>query len=89
MTRQDTAYKQSESFEVFKTAVSCRRKRMCQSQIPCRWKVLHVPDSVHVGYKIQGVWAVNHVEVVLIWKERTLGLLEHMLVATAVGEKRI
>ena len=42
-----------------------------------------------VQYKISGVWAVKHVEVVVIWKGRTFGVLGHMLVATTVGEKEI
>ena len=55
MTRQHTANKLSESFEVFKTAVleftnsaGHVAKRMCQSWIPCRWKVLQVQHCVQV-----------------------------------------
>ena len=40
-----------------------------------------------VQYKILGVRVVMHVEVVVIWKGRTFGLLEHMLVDTTVGKR--
>ena len=62
---------------------------MCQSWIPCRWKVLQVQHSVQGQYKSPCVSAVKHVEVVVIPKGRIFGLLGHMLVATTVGEKGI
>ena len=93
--RQHTTNKLSESFEVFKNSgvgvYECGghvAKRMCQSWIPCRWKVLQVQYSVQGQYKSPCVSAVKHVEVVVIRKGRTLGLLGHMLVATTIVRQK-
>ena len=95
MTRQHTANKLSESFEVFKKqrCWSLRMRRACRQKDASKLDAMQVESvagpaqCAGVQYKSPCVSAVKHVEVAVIWKGRTFGLSGHMLVATTVGEK--
>ena len=68
---------------------ACRKKDVSKLDPMQVESVAGPVQCAGVQYKISGVWAVKHVEVVVIWKGRTFGLSGHMLVATTVGEKGI
>ena len=95
MTRQHTSNILSESFEVFKTTVLefTTAAGMLQKDVskldPMQAESVAGPAQCAGLVQDFGCVGSEAFGGVVIWKERTFGLLGHMWVATTVGEKDI